>query len=236
MQMCPRCKMHIQGHKSACPLCGGTLMDVSLDDPSVPEWVRTSAGNSPEGAFPQIRHGILTVSLFLKITIFIFLVLEIICNALYFLFEKYMPWMPLVIAFAPLALIDVLIAVYYRNNVIKLITTQAIAAIIIDFIVDFKLGFYGWSVAWMIPMTLIALALVTFLIALAHHMRFVEYIRYLLFDMLIALLQLIFIKNGMNYQIVPAAFCIMGYLIIFTAAFVFRFRELKSASARYFNI
>ncbi|MCR5715424.1 MAG: hypothetical protein K6G23_01080 [Lachnospiraceae bacterium] len=234
MQLCPRCKVHIQGKKSACPLCGGTLSDVDLKECS--PWVQESAGNSPEGAFPIIHHSALTVTMFVKICIFAFIVLELMCNTLLYLFGEYLPWLAIVAFFAIFAILDVLIATYYRNNVIKLITTQAIAAIIIDFIVDYKYGFYGWSVAWMIPMTLIALAIITLAIALAHRMRFVEYIRYLLFDMLIALCQIVFLKLHMNYQVIPAIFCMLFYIIIFAGAFIFRFRELKSASARYFNI
>ena len=67
-------------------------------------------------------------------------------------------------------------------------------------------------------------------------LRLDEYILYLILDLVMALLQIIFIVNGMNKFTWPAVISIMVYLIMLVALFIFRFRDLKNASEKVFNM
>ena len=88
----------------------------------------------------------------------------------------------------------------------------------------------------MIPMTLIGLAIVTIVTALILKLRLDEYILYIVFDFIMALCQIITIRNGMNTLPWPAASSIMFYLILIAALVIFRFRDLKNASEKMFNL
>ena len=125
---------------------------------------------------------------------------------------------------------------YLRNNLIKVITWEVVVAILVDIYIDQKTGFYGWSLMWMVPSTLIGLAIATVITAKILKLRTDEYILYLVLDLVMALLQIIFIVNGLNKNTWPAVISIMVYLIIFVALIMFRFRDLKNASEKMFNI
>ncbi|MCR4903113.1 MAG: hypothetical protein K6A23_09650 [Butyrivibrio sp.] len=227
MQYCPKCKISIRGHKECCPLCQSNLVKNPNEE---------LAEIDDYGAFPIVKKPKFTSVFITKLITFIFVTVEILGYTTMTLLGDYVPWVSLFMLGAFFAWIDFLVAMYYKHNVIKLLTVQVMVAIIIDLYVDYCFGFTGWSYKWMIPISLMVLAIVTFIIAKVSRLKLIEYIRYLLFDMFVALLQLIFIFTGMNDFPVPAGFCIAGFLIIFAAALIFRTHDLKSASARYFNM
>jgi len=227
MEYCPKCKISIRGHKECCPLCQSNL--VKNPDEEL-------AKVDDYGAFPIVKKPKFTSRFISKIVTFIFVTIEIIAITALFLWGNNLPWVTLVMMGTFVAWLDFLVAMYYKNNIIKLLTVEVMVAILIDLYVDYRLGFIGWSYKWMIPLSLMILAVVTFVIAKVSRLKLIEYIRYLLWDMFVALLQLIFIANGLNDYPFPAGLCIASFLIIFAAALIFRTHELKSASARYFNM
>ena len=125
---------------------------------------------------------------------------------------------------------------YLRNNLLKVITWEVVVAIIVDIYIDLRTGFRGWSVEWMVPGTLLGLAIATIIIAKIMKLRLDEYILYLVLDLCMALSQIIFIKNGMNEFTWPAVITIMVYLILIAGLIIFRFEDLKNASQKMFNM
>ena len=59
---------------------------------------------------------------------------------------------------------------------------------------------------------------------------------YIVLDFVMALIQIIFIRNGMSSFPWPAVASIITYMIIIAALVIFRFRDLKNASEKMFNI
>ncbi|MCI1768967.1 MAG: DUF6320 domain-containing protein, partial [Mageeibacillus sp.] len=117
----------------------------------------------PENAaFPSLRKPGISARSIVKMSTFCFLTIEIIMCAIWFLtsynYHTTLPWVPLVIAGAAVLWLDLLIALYMRYNVLKIFTTEAYIAIILDVIIDLETGSHGWSVTWMIPCTFAALA------------------------------------------------------------------------------
>lgn len=167
---------------------------------------------------------------------FLFVATEIVFSAINIMTGRiYSFFGPLMLGFLA-GWITILTTMYLRNNILKVVTWEVIVAIVVDIYIDFKTGFYGWSVEWMVPMTLIGLAITTIIIALVQKLRLDEYIYYIIFDLAMALGQIYFIKKGLNKLIWPAGISIMCYLILIAAVVIFRFRDLKKASEKMFNM
>ncbi len=167
---------------------------------------------------------------------FLFVASEIIFGAINIMTKGEFSFIGPVMLGILVAWIDVIATMYLRNNLIKVITFAVIVAIVVDYYIDIKTGFHGWSINWMIPMTLIGLAIATIVIAMVLKLRLDEYILYIVLDFVMALIQIIFIKNGMNSFPWPAVASIITYMIIIAALVIFRFRDLKNASEKMFNI
>ncbi len=221
MQVCNKCKIKIRGRKECCPLCQGKLIETEGDE---------------NLAFPILEKKKITSFTFLKVCTFLFLVAEIVFGTINIMTKGEFSFIGPVMLGAFVVWIDIIATMYLRNNMIKVITFEVFVAIIVDYYVDVKTGFLGWSVNWMIPMTLIGLAIVTIITAFFLKLRLDEYILYIVFDFLMALLQIILVKTGRNTKPWPAASCIMFYLILIAALVIFRFKDLKNASEKMFNI
>ena len=219
MLYCPKCKVHIRGDKSCCPLCEGGL-----------------EGQGEDSAFPVLKKRRYSVWLLFKICVFVFVVMEVVLLMVQFAtgFRYHLPG--LIMMWAPFVLLDLLAALYYRGNIIKLISIQAYVVMAVCIFIDLGDGRISWSIQWVIPATLICLVLVTIVIGYGVGLRLVDYMIYLIIDVILALLQLIPVALGVNR--LPYAAVISAGLMIVIAAFVilFRPRELGNAFSKYTHV
>ncbi|MBO6242815.1 MAG: hypothetical protein J6O61_18610 [Butyrivibrio sp.] len=221
MQICPKCKVNIRGNKSCCPLCQGKLKNVEGE-------------LSP--SFPTIKRKKISNITFLKVCTFLFVASEIVFTTINIMTAGKYPFISPVMLGILAGWITIITTMYLRNNLIKVITWEVIVAIVIDIYVDIHTGFKGWSIEWMIPLTLIGLAIATIITAHVLKLRLDEYILYLVLDLVMVLLQIILIRNGVNQVPWPAVSSVMIYLILFAAVIIFRFNDLKNASEKMFNM
>ena len=219
MQYCPKCKIHIRGNKKCCPLCEGSVK-----------------GTPGDPAFPALKQRKYSVLLSFKICAFIFVLVEVAMMITGFLtgFRYHLPG--LIMTWAPFVLLDLLVALYYRGNIIKLVSYQAYVIMAVCAFIDYGDGYPGWSLHWVIPTTLLSLLIVTIIIGYGVGLHMVDYMIYLLVDVVLSLLQLIPVFLGINK--VPYAAVISVGVMIVVAAFVvlFRPRELGNAFSKYMNV
>ena len=102
MQYCPKCRIGIKGDKSGCPLCGGRL-----------------TGEPEPGGFPVLERGKLTHMSIVKAATFAGLSSLIIMMALEILYGFKLVWVPFAALGVVIAWGDLMVGVYYRNNLIK---------------------------------------------------------------------------------------------------------------------
>ena len=221
MQICQKCNVEIRGRKECCPLCQGQLYETEGDE---------------NPSFPVLEKRKISSVTFLKVCTFLFLAYEIVFGTINIMTKGEFSFMGLMMLAGVVVWADIIATMYLRNNLIKVITFEVLVAIVVDYYIDVKTGFHGWSVNWMVPMTLIGLAIVTIVTAAILKLRLDEYILYIVFDFVMALFQIIFIRNGKNSFPWPAVISIMSYMILIAALVIFRFRDLKNASEKMFNI
>ena len=221
MQVCSKCNIKIRGKKQCCPLCQGRLSETEGDE---------------NPAFPVLPKRKVTSINLLRVCTFAFISLEIIFGTINLMTGGVYSFITAVLLGAVVGWVDIVFTMYMRNNLIKVITFEVFVAIIVDYFIDYLTGFRGWSVVWMIPSTLIGLAIATIITAAVIRLRLDEYILYIVFDFLMALFQIYFIVKEKNPFPWPAVISIMAYMILIAALVIFRSRDLKNASEKLFNI
>lgn len=219
MLYCSKCRIQIRGNKKCCPLCQGELN-----------------GTPSPAAFPTIKRGRISSLSLVKIFTFCLIALEIAYNAVWFLAEFQLAWIPFAMIGTLVVWLDVALGVYFRNNMVKNITLQVYVSMIAGFIIDRYTGFRGWSVQWMIPCCLVGLVIVTVCIGKGAGVLLEEYIIYLAVDLVLAMGQAIFLALGLNAFVWPAVISMALLSILGVAALLFRFRDLKSASEKLFHM
>lgn len=219
MQYCPKCKVHIRGNKRCCPLCEG-----SID------------GEPESPAFPVLKRSKYHYKTVIKICIFLCVIVEVVTMMFDMMtgFRFHLPG--LIMLWSPFVLLDICIAIYYRGNLLKLISYQSYAAIAICLYLDYANGNLSWSLYWIVPSILLSLTIATIVIGYGVGLRLVDYMIYLLVDVILALLQLIPVFLGVNK--IPYMAIISAGIMVIIAAFVviFRPRELGNAFSKYMNV
>jgi len=220
MQYCPKCRVSIRGNKKVCPLCQKKLEPGQIE-----------TGNFP--VFPERKISSVT---FMKILTFLLAAFYIITWMVGFMFPETDAVMRICQISAFFIWGDVFVINYYKYNVLKTITVEAFIVILAVLISDLITGWHRWSVTWVVPSILLAVLLATHIVSRVSKLHADEFIAYLMVDSLIALLQLIFIRLGMNWFPIPAIIVVTLYLLMDAAVVIFGFGDLMTAIARRLNI
>lgn len=222
MQYCPKCKITIRGNKHCCPLCQGKL-----------------TGEPEDAAFPTIKRNKVSGFSIIGIATFLFLAMEIVLGTGIYLERvqtgRAAPWTYITMLSIVFIWFDLVLALYLRNNILKIITTQTYFIMLMSIWIDCLTGFHRWSFNWMLPLFFLGIVAVTLLISRILKMKLEDFIIYLFIDMIFCMLQIIGIAVGFVTIQWPAVICIAIYLIMAVATAIFRFRDFRNASAKWFN-
>ena len=219
MQYCPKCRISIRGAKTECPLCGGRI-----------------TGDPEPGGFPALEKSRFSHMSLVKVGTFCLLTFIIIMVSLEILYDFKLAWVPFAVMGALIAWGDLMVGIYYRNNLIKTLFVETYLAMAVCLLVDALTGWHGWSVAYVIPIGFVLLVFVTISVGRAANLRLEEYIIYIFVTILLSMLQLIPVLTHVNPNILPAVISMAILLIAACAAVIFRFRDLRSAVEKLFNL
>ena len=219
MQYCSKCRISIKGDKTECPLCGGRL-----------------TGDATPGGFPVLEKNRFTHMTVVKVATFCCITFFIIVLALEILYNFELAWAPFAVLGALIGWGDLMVGIYYRNNLIKTLSVETYLAMAVCLLVDMLTGWHGWSLAYVLPIGFVLLVFVIIAVGRGAQLRLEEYIIYIFVAMLLSMLQIIPVLTRLNPVILPAVVCMALLLIAACAAVIFRFRDLRSAVQKLFNL
>ena len=107
MQYCSKCRISIKGDKTECPLCGGRL-----------------TGDATPGGFPVLEKNRFTHMTVVKVATFCCITFFIIMLALEILYNFELAWVPFAVLGALIGWGDLMVGIYYRNNLIKTLSVE----------------------------------------------------------------------------------------------------------------
>ncbi len=219
MQYCPKCRISIRGNKTECPLCGGRV-----------------TGDPEPGGFPVLERNRFSHMSVVKVGTFCLLTFFIIMMSLEILYDFKLAWVPFAVMGALIAWGDLMVGIYYRNNLIKTLFIETYLAMAVCILIDSLTGWHGWSLAYVLPIGFVLLVFVTIGVGRAASLRLEEYIIYIFVTILLSMLQIFPVLAHVNPVAFPAVACMALLLIGACAAVIFRFRDLRSAVEKMFNL
>ena len=219
MQYCPKCRISIRGNKTECPLCGGRV-----------------TGEPETGGFPILERNRFSHMSVVKVGTFCLLTFFIIMMSLEILYDFKLAWVPFAVMGALIAWGDMMVGIYYRNNLIKTLFIETYLAMAVCILIDSLTGWHGWSLAYVLPIGFVLLVFVTIGVGRAASLRLEEYIIYIFVTILLSMLQIFPVLAHVNPVAFPAVACMALLLIEACAAVIFRFRDLRSAVEKMFNL
>ncbi len=213
MKYCTHCQVNNRQNREKCILCGNTLSHIS----------RT---NKEEEIFPKIPP-YYESHLAIKIMAFISIVAVVISFTINMIFPSNINW-PLLVVFGLLSMWLGLIAIVQRRyHIPKKIVRQVAIISLLAVFWDWKTGWRGWSLDYVIPITSVAAMIVMYVIAKIMKLSIRDYITYTLIDGLFGIIPILFMLFGWINVIYPTIICVALSIISLSAIFIFHGKEIK---------
>lgn len=220
MQTCNKCRITIRGEKERCPLCGGTV-----------------SGETTPGAFPVIPRPHVSRMSFMRVSLFLFLAFEMTMIVLGLSLPEPPGWIPFAMVAGAIGIIDIALAVYYRNNLMQLVVLEIYIGLGVAILTDLFTGKPYWAVVWVVPAAFVGLTITIAAVGKASHMRVQEYIMYLLCDVIVStVFQTLMILTGANTFRTPSLISIAFVIMFFLGMIIFNRQVFSRESRKLFNM
>lgn len=221
MKYCNKCKTHITGSLTYCPLCQSELVVI---DEKVEEF------------YPIAYESDTTNHMILKIFAFISVVVSILSIFMNSILPTKIWWSLIVVATFVCLWISLSIAISKHKNILKYLLHQSIIISLFSMFLDYFTGSYGWSINFVIPVIFTLAMIVMYILSKILRLQAGEYMIYLLLDALFGIIPILFLVTDRVKYTVPSFICILVSLISVTALIIFEGRAMMSELKRRLHI
>lgn len=212
MQYCNHCKIYIKDKRERCTLCENIL----------PE----SNDYESSKTFPIIPP-FYESHLVIKILVFISIATIVISFAINLIFPATVNW-PLLVIFGLLSIWLGLIVILRRGyHIPKKIVWQVFIISLLSIFWDWKIGWKGWSLNYVIPITCVSAMIIMYITAKILRLGSRDYITYALIDGFFGIVPILFIVFNWVNVIYPSIISIAASIISIAAIFIFQGEDIK---------
>ena len=211
MKYCSHCKVYIRDSRKKCTLCGNFL---------------SSNGNGGEEVvFPLIppsyeRH------LAIKITAFISIIIIVLSFSIDMIFPSKIRWPILVVLGLSSMWIGLFFLIRGKYHMPKKIIQQVAILSLLAIFWDWKIGWRGWSLDFVIPIVFMGGMITIYVIAKIMKLSVKDYITYALIDGLFGIIPFLFMVLGWTKVIYPTIVCVGLSMIFLSALFIFHGKDI----------
>ena len=213
MQFCNHCQVHIRESDDKCTLCGNIL--------TPKEYI-----NEPVEIFPTIPP-FYESHLAMRIMIFISIASVVVSFAINMIFPSNINW-PILFMFG---LISVWLGLFFilqkRYHIPKKIIWQVAILSILSVFWDWKTGWRGWSLDYVIPISCLSAMIIMYVTAKIMNLSIRDYIIYSLIDGFFGIIPILFILFDWVNVIYPSIISIAVSIISLAAIFIFQGENIK---------
>lgn len=217
MLYCKKCGVSVEGNPDYCPLCQGELSGTALGAQK----------------YPAIQKKPNRLAFALKLAFMITLAAVVICAFIdYCVTGAAFGWWLYVAAGAATLWVAAAVALKLRGNVAKSIFFTTVTGVLLTFLWDRGTGYTGWSVDYVLPISLIAAMLAMAVTSRILKLPIEQYIYYMILDIIFALVPLILILTG-AVTLIPLSLASVAASVLSLAALViFEGRAVKAEIIR----
>lgn len=221
MKYCRHCKVFIRENHKRCILCENILEDILEGE--------------NEGVYPEIPP-FYESHLALKIMIFISIAALVISFGINTIFLSDVNW-PILFMFAVISIwLGLINILQKRYHVPKKIVWQVIIVSILAVFWDYKIGWKGWSIDYVIPIACVSAMIIMYVTAKIMKLSIRDYITYAFIDGIFGILPVVFIFFDLVNVVYPSIISIGFSILSLSAIFIFQGKEIKAEINRRMHI
>ena len=220
MRYCRHCKVDIREDNEKCVLCENIL---------------EKSDDKNEDIYPEILP-FYESHLALKIMMFISIVALVLSFGINIIFPSRINW-PILFMFAVISIwVGLIIIVQKRYHIPKKIVWQVIIISILAVFWDYKTGWRGWSLDYVIPIACVSAMIIMYVTAKIMHLSIRDYVTYILLDGFFGIVPVLFIIFDLVNVVYPSIISIGFSIISLSAIFIFQGKEIKSEIIKRMHI
>jgi len=221
MKYCRHCKVYIREERDKCVLCEN-ILEGELKEKS-------------EKVFPKIPP-FYKSHLAFKIMLFISITALVISFAIDMIFPSNINW-PILFMFVVISIwVGLIIIVQKRYHIPKKIVWQVFIISILAVFWDYKTGWRGWSLDYVIPVACVSAMIIMYVTAKIMHLSIENYITYILLDGVFGIIPVLFLMFNLVNVVYPSIISIGFSIISLSAIFIFQGREIKAEISKRMHI
>jgi len=211
MQYCENCKVHVRGNNKKCPLCQNSI---------------NKNGSDTNEIFPDIPVSYQN-NLILRMMIFLSLSIIVISFSINAMFPTKVNWSMIVISGIVCMWISLGLVIKKRHNIPKSILWQVGVISILAVIWDWRTGWIGWSLDFVIPIACLVAMIVMYVTGKIMHLSVRDFLFYLLMDGIFGIIPIAFLILDIIKYRYPSIICVAVSIISLTAIVIFEGENMK---------
>lgn len=221
MKYCRHCKVYIREDHDKCVLCENILNE--------------ELNGEIEEVFPEIPP-FYESHLGIKIMVFISIVALVVSFGFNMIFPSEINW-PILFMFAVISIwVGLIIIIQKRYHIAKKIVWQVFIISILAVFWDYKIGWRGWSLDYIIPIASVSAMIIMYVTAKIMNLSSNDYITYVLLDGVFGIVPVLFIIFDLLNVVYPSIISIGFSVISLSAIFIFQGKEIKAEITKRMHI
>lgn len=179
MSKCNRCSIDVFDNSHVCPLCNGVLDKATTTD-----------YHSKSNMYPDVMPKIKKLKLFIKIFVFVSIVIEGILILVNSLTDSHFKWSLICGVVLTYACFTVIFTFQRDRGHRTKLFMQAVAAMLLVYLIDVVIGYNGWSLSYAIPCIIMSMDGIIIILMLANIRHWQNY---LLLQIMMLFVSIIFV-------------------------------------------
>ena len=216
MRHCKSCKLEIENNLTKCPLCGTYTEETS---------------DIYNNDYPKVKISYL-YDLINKCILFFAISTSIVSLFVNRYLASSTPWSIIAIVGVFYIYLSARLILKKGKNYGFFIMTQVVFVSVLTFVIDYFLGYLGWSVNYVIPFVIISGSIVITTISIIQPFKYKEYIIYLFIITLLGLIPLILIFSHVAKVYWTNAVCVLYSVLTVIGMLLFTHRRFKTELKR----
>jgi hypothetical protein len=205
MQYCDHCKVHIRGDRKYCPLCQNAL---------------SGSGSEEEEVFPVVPVTY-QYNLMIRVMLYLSICIVVISLAVNAMFPVKVNWPMFIIAGILCVWISLGVVVRKRHNIPKSIIWQVAVISILAVIWDWRTGWRGWSLDFVIPIVCVVAMIIMYVTAKIMRLGARDFVIYIVLDSIFGIIPLLFMLLDLLQTKFPSIISISVSVLSLAAVILF---------------
>ena len=204
MSKCRRCNIDVLDHSLSCPLCNGVLEYDPVKDPeSEKDFLDHSQGTGEKSKsvmYPDITPAMRRMRFVIKLTIFCSIVVEGVLILINYLTYSKVKWSALCGIGLAYACFSLIYSFRHNKSHRKKMLVQAIFIMPVLVLVDYILGYTGWSIDFAIPCVIAMLDIAILVLMIINTENWQSYILLQVYIIIICVILTILMLTGKFFK------------------------------------